>query len=62
MILPESKYFTASLEALIVDIATVVWEAIINQAKLDEFNSYIEGVEIIVDPTYTVTVQGLEEN
>ena len=41
---------------------TVVWETTINQAKLDEFNSYIEGVEIIVDPTYTVTVQGLEEN
>ena len=41
---------------------TVVWEVIINQAKLDEFNSYIEGIEVIVDPTYTVTVQGLEEN
>ena len=40
---------------------TVVWETTINQAKLDEFNSYIKGIEIIVDPTYTITVQGLDE-
>ena len=39
----------------------VVWETTINQAKLDEFNSYIKGIEIVVDPTYTITVQGLAE-
>ena len=40
---------------------TVVWEATIKQDILDEFNSYINGIEIVVDSTYTVTVEGLTE-
>lgn len=40
---------------------TVVWETTINQAKLDEFNSYIQGIEVVVEDTYTVIVEGMPE-
>ena len=39
----------------------VIWEATINQDVLEEFNSYIDGIEVVVEPTYTVTAEGLTE-
>ena len=36
---------------------TVVLEAVINQNKLDEFYTYVQGIEVVLDDTYTATVQ-----
>ena len=36
---------------------TVVLEPVINQKELDELYTYIQGVEVVLDDTYTVTVE-----
>lgn len=36
---------------------TVVLEPVINQKELDELYTYIEGIEVVLDDTYTVTVE-----
>ena len=35
----------------------VVLEPVINQKELDELYTYIDGIEVVLDDTYTVTVE-----